>query len=165
MEVAAKGNNIRISPKKARPIASVVRGKNAREAQVILASMPQKAAKIILKVLDSAMANAENNFSLDKSQLTISEIKIDEGPVLKRYRPRAFGRASEIKKRTSHVSVVVSGEVKTKKKATENKSEVEAKITQEDESKKIEIERPQDKINVNANQKGSAPKMFRRKTG
>lgn len=166
MEVLAKGNHIRISPKKVRPIADIVRGKNARQSLVVLAGMPQKAAKIVEKVLNSAVANAENNFSLDKDKLVISEIRVDEGSVLKRYRPRAMGRASEIRKRSSHITVIVSGETKAKKKVEDKKNEIiDNQNNKEVESKKIEMARPQDKLNINTNQKGNAPKMFRRKTG
>lgn len=163
MEVLAKGKYIRISPKKVRPIADLIRGKNALEAEVILSAMPQRAASVIGKVLKSAIANAENDFSLEKNKLTISKITIDGGPTLKRYMPRAQGRASEIKKRTSHIEVVVSGDVKTKKK--KEKKVDSKKIIQDnkDESYKIEVER-NEKANISdTTVKGK--QMFRRKTG
>lgn len=171
MEVLAKGKYIKTSPKKARAVADLVRGKGASEAQVILSVMPQTSATEIKKVLDSAIANAENNFNLEKSKLMISKISIDGGPVVKRYMPRAKGMASDIKRRTSHIEIVVSGDVKTKKKAEEKETKVgttkakEAQATEGD-SNKIELERPQDKININKKgQKSGAPKIFRRKTG
>lgn len=169
MEVLAKGKYIKTSPKKARPVADLVRGKNAIEAKIILDSLSQAAASEIKKVLDSAIANAENNFNLEKSELKISKIMIDGGPVVKRYMPRAQGRASEIKRRTSHIEIILSGEIKTKKKAIEkeaktdnstenNKNEIEAQ-------KSVEIDRSQEKFNVKGSQGAKAPKIFRRKTG
>ncbi|MBW6431733.1 50S ribosomal protein L22 [Patescibacteria group bacterium] len=171
MEVLAKGKYIKTSPKKARAVADLIRGKSALEAQVILSVMPQTSAAEIRKVLESAIANAENNFNLEKSKLMISKISIDGGPVVKRYMPRAKGMASEIKRRTSHIEIVVSGDVKTKKKAEEKETKIEATKAKEGQAteidtNKIELERPQDKININKKgQKSGAPKIFRRKTG
>ena len=171
MEVLAKGKYIKTSPKKARAVADLIRDKSASEAQVILSVMPQAAATEIKKVLESAIANAENNFNLEKSKLMTSKISIDGGPVVKRYMPRAKGVASEIKRRTAHIEIVVSGDVKTKKKAVEKETKLEdtqAKERQaiEADKNKIELERPQDKINFNKKgQKSGAPKIFRRKTG
>jgi large subunit ribosomal protein L22 len=162
MEVIAKGKYIRLSPKKGRQIADLVRGKNAHESLNLLKSMPQGAAGIIRKVLASAMANAENNFNLDKDALVISGIMIDGGPVLKRWQPRAKGAAYEIKKRTSHVTVIVSGDVKTKKIA--EKAEKKEKETTEDH--KVEVERPEFlKKEKAANTAKVQNKIFRRKAG
>lgn len=171
MEVLARGKYIKTSPKKARAVADLIRGKSALEAQVILSVMPQTSAAEIKKVLESAIANAENNFNLEKSKLMISKISIDGGPVVKRYMPRAKGMASDIKRRTSHIEIVVSGDVKTKKKAEEKETKIETAKTKEVQAtegdvNKIELERPQDKININKKgQKSGAPKIFRRKTG
>lgn len=118
MEVQAVEKYIRISPKKARLVADVIRGNNAVSALATLKFMPKKAAAIIYKALHSAMANATNNEGLDKDSLVISKITIDKGPSLKRFRPRSRGMASALLKRTSHVTVVVSGE-KAKKIKTE----------------------------------------------
>lgn len=129
----------------------------------MLEAMPQKGAKLIGKVLASAMANAENNFSLEKDQLTIKGVTIDGGPVLKRYMPRAQGRASEIRKRTSHIEIVVAGDVKTKKE--KKQTEIKAKEAKEDQ--KVES-RPEVAGNEKLNPKesiGKGPKIFRRKTG
>jgi len=108
MEVKAVEKYIRISPKKARLVADVVRGDNAVSALTSLKFIPKKAAQIIYKALASAVANAENNYNLDKSKLVISKITIDKGPSLKRFRPRSKGMASALLKRTSHITVVVS---------------------------------------------------------
>jgi len=168
MEVLAKGKYIKISSKKARPIADLVRGKNTKEALVLLGAMPQSAAREIKQVLESAIANAENNFNLEKSNLTISKITIDAGPFAKRYMPRAQGRAFQIKRRTSHIEVVVSGDMKSKKKLEERPKEAikESKENVIDgSSKKVGIEKVQGKSGFSGSQKTSSPKIFRRKTG
>ena len=85
-----------------------IRGKSVADAIAILTFTPNKAAGIILKVLNSAVANAENNFGLEKANLVVSEAFANEGPTMKRFRPRAKGSASPINKRTTHVTVVVS---------------------------------------------------------
>lgn len=108
MEVQAVEKYIRISPKKARLVADMVRGGNAKQSLTLLKFVPKKAAKIIYKALKSAVANAENNFNLDGGNLVIAKISVDSGPTLKRFRPGAKGMAKPLKKRTSHVTVVVS---------------------------------------------------------
>lgn len=126
MEVQAVEKFIRISPKKARLVADVVRGQNAKKSLTTLAFMPKKGAKVIYKALKSAIANAENNHNLDGDSLVISKISVDSGPTLKRIRPRSKGMASHILKRTSHVTVVVSAEEVKKAKKAEPKKEVKA---------------------------------------
>jgi large subunit ribosomal protein L22 len=96
-----------MSPVKVRRIARLVRGKSVDEAQHILAVSPQRASKVLSKVIKSAAANAENNEQLDRESLYVSEIQINEGPTWKRFLPRARGRADRILKRTSHITVVV----------------------------------------------------------
>lgn len=106
-EVKAVAKYIRVSPQKARSVANEVRGKDLREALGILKFANRKAADIIIKVVESAAANAENNNNMNKEDLYIKSILIDEGPTMKRFRARAQGRADQIRKRTSHVTVVV----------------------------------------------------------
>ena len=101
---------VRLSPQKARLVADLVRGKKVDEALNILKFSNKKAAKILKKVLDSAIANAENNNGADVDELKVKEIFIDEGPTMKRTMPRAKGSADRIKKRTSHVTIRVSDE-------------------------------------------------------
>lgn len=164
MEVVAKGKYVGVSPKKARAVADLIRGKNAREATVILKEMPQAGAAHILKVLNSAMANAENNFNLEKTMLTISKITVNNGPVIKRYQPRSKGMASSIKRRTSHIEVVVSGDIRTKAKK-ETKHEDNHVINEAKESEhKIELNRIEETKAYSA-PKTSSNKIFRRKTG
>jgi large subunit ribosomal protein L22 len=92
---------------KARRVVDLIRGLPAAEAQAILRFAPQAASEPVGKVLASAIANAEHNQQLDRGTLVISEAYVDEGPTLKRFRPRAQGRAYRIRKRTSHITVVV----------------------------------------------------------
>lgn len=108
MEAKAIARYVRLTPRKARLVADLVRGKSALEALDVLSFTNKKAAEIIKKVLNSAIANATNNFEMDEEKLFVSTILIDEGPVLKRLKPRAMGRADIIRKKTSHVTVVVS---------------------------------------------------------
>ncbi|MGE0492646.1 MAG: 50S ribosomal protein L22 [Vulcanimicrobiota bacterium] len=106
-EVRAVAKYIRTSPRKLRLVADLIRGKSVSDARVILQFTPKRAAATLQKVLESAIANAENNEELDAEDLSIHKIFVDEGPTMKRWVPRARGRASAIKKRTSHVTVVV----------------------------------------------------------
>ncbi len=107
MEVKASGKYIRISPFKARKIANLIKGKRAQEAASILKLTPQKSSRIIGKILKSAMANAENNFNLLPDHLYIKKALVDIGPTLKRMKPRARGRADIMRRRTSHITVVL----------------------------------------------------------
>jgi large subunit ribosomal protein L22 len=106
----ASARYVRVTPQKARRVVDLIRGLPTGEAQALLKFAPQSASDPVGKVLDSAVANAENNHDLDPSALVITEAYVDEGPTLKRFRPRAQGRAYRIRKRTSHITVVV-GEV------------------------------------------------------
>ena len=98
---------VRLTPMKARRVVDVIRGMKADEAMTLLKFAPQAASEPVGKVLDSAIANAEHNHDLDPRTLVVSEAYVDEGPTLKRFRPRAQGRAYRIRKRTSHITVVV----------------------------------------------------------
>lgn len=104
----ATAKTVRTSPRKTRLVIDLIRGKNVAEAISILKYSPNKAAGIIEKVLMSAVANAENNYDLDVEHLVVSEAFVNEGPTMKRFRPRAKGSASPINKRTSHITVVVT---------------------------------------------------------
>ncbi|GAA1479872.1 50S ribosomal protein L22 [Gordonia sinesedis] len=98
---------VRVTPMKARRVIDLIRGKNVDEALDILRFAPQSASEPVYKVLASAVANAENNQDLDRRTLVVAEAFADEGPTLKRFQPRAQGRAFRIRKRTSHITVVV----------------------------------------------------------
>lgn len=107
MEARAIARYLRVSPFKARQVADLIRGKDVDEAVGILRYTNKKSAPLISKVLKSAMANAEHNYDMDTDALYVSEIYIDEGPIIKRMRPRAYGRADIRRHRTSHITVVV----------------------------------------------------------
>jgi large subunit ribosomal protein L22 len=106
-EARAVARFLRVSPFKARQVADLVRGKNVGEAVGILKYTNKKSAPLIGKVLKSAIANAEHNNDMDSDELYVSEIYVDEGPTLKRMRPRAYGRADVRRHRTSHITVVL----------------------------------------------------------
>ncbi|OCC15053.1 LSU ribosomal protein L22p (L17e) [Dissulfuribacter thermophilus] len=107
MEAKAIARNIRISPQKARLVADCVRGKPVDEALNTLSSLPKKGARIIKKVLESALANADQNPNIDVDSLYIKRIYVDKGPILKRWKPRAMGRAYGIRHRLSHITIVL----------------------------------------------------------
>lgn len=107
MESIARARYIRISPRKARLVADMIRGKPAEHALKTLLFTPKSAARVLKKVLDSAIANAENQGDIDVDTLYVKKIFIDQGPTWKRYRPRAMGRATLIRKRTSHITIVL----------------------------------------------------------
>lgn len=104
----ATAKTVRIAPRKARLVVELIKGKSAAEALAILQFTPRAGSPIVAKVLKSAIANAEHNYDLDAQNLVVSEAYVNEGPTLKRFRPRAKGSASPINKRTSHITVVVS---------------------------------------------------------
>ena len=103
----AIARHVRVSPMKARRVVNLVRGLPAKEALTVLQFAPQQASEPVYKVLASAIANAENNERLDPDSLLVAEAYVDEGPTLKRFRPRAQGRAYRIRKRTCHITIVV----------------------------------------------------------
>ena len=106
--VRAEAKWVRLSARKARVVLTHIRGRSVPEARTILAFTQRAAAKDIEKVLRSAVANAEHNHALDADELIVAEAYADEGPTLRRWRPRARGRATRIRKRTSHITVVVA---------------------------------------------------------
>jgi large subunit ribosomal protein L22 len=108
MEVLAKHRYAQISPQKVRLVADQIRGLSVADAIDILTYSPKKAAGLVKKVLESAMANAEHNEGADIDELTVAKVFVDEGPTMKRIMPRAKGRADRILKRSSHISVIVS---------------------------------------------------------
>ncbi|AIQ65724.1 50S ribosomal protein L22 [compost metagenome] len=108
MEAKAHARSVRISARKAKLVVDLIRGKQVGEAIAILRHTPKSASPVVEKLLNSAIANAEHNYSLDVNKLFISEVFVNQGPTMKRFRPRAMGRASRINKRTSHITLVVS---------------------------------------------------------
>ena len=122
-------SNYRQAPRKVRLVANAIKGKSVEAAELELRFMVKRAALPLEKLLASAVANAVNQAGLNKADLVVKEIRVDKGIVLKRSMPRAFGRASAINKRSSHVTIVlaVKGEAKTKGKTKTAKAVVEAK--------------------------------------
>ena len=103
----AKASHVRVTPMKARRVVDLIRNLPAQQALSVLKFAPQAASEPVAKVLASAVANAEHNFQLDPRSLVVSRAYVDEGPTLKRFRPRAQGRAYRINKRTSHITIEV----------------------------------------------------------
>jgi large subunit ribosomal protein L22 len=108
MKVRAVAKYIRVSPTKVRRVARAMKGKRVEDALSVLGFMPQRSADILAKVIRSAVANADQRPDVDVDSLSISSIVVNQGPSLKRFRPRAMGRATKILKRTSHITVVLA---------------------------------------------------------
>ena len=107
MEAKAYLNYVRISPRKVSIVLDLIRGKDTKTAAAILMQTPKAASELMIKVLKSAVANAENNFEMDPENLYVAAAYADPGPIIKRFMPRAHGRAYRINKRTSHITIVV----------------------------------------------------------
>jgi len=158
MEVKAIAKHIRISPRKVRLVAGLVRGMEAVKALDQLKFINKQAAGPIGKLLNSVIANATNNFELEKNNLYIKEIKVDEGATLKRWMPKARGRATPIRKRTSHITVILE-ELVASGKSGSKKQKLEAPIKlgskpKEDEGIKIKEEKGKDKSAAEKEEKG-----------
>jgi|TARA_Y100000758_G_scaffold63035_1_gene40644 large subunit ribosomal protein L22 len=110
MKVTSTLRYARTSPQKTRLIIDMIRGSNVLQAMKLVQFLPQKAAKIVRKILDSAVANAENNFGLDIDDLKVTRAFVNEAPTLKRFRARARGRGTRILKRNSHITIEISDE-------------------------------------------------------
>lgn len=105
MKVIARARHIRMSPRKVRLVVDLIRGQHVVDAERQLRFSRREASEVVLKLLQSAMANAEHNFQLDRGQLRVALATVDGGPILYRHRPRAFGRSAPIRKRTSHITI------------------------------------------------------------
>jgi len=110
MEVRARLRFVRVAPRKARLVADLIRGKGSEEALNILTFTKKAAARILVKLLKSAIANATQKKTVDIDRLYIKKIAVDQGPTMKRFQPRALGRATMIRKRTSHITIVLDEE-------------------------------------------------------
>jgi ribosomal protein L22 len=111
VEVRARAAYVRCAPRKARLVVDHIRGKSVEEARAILTHTPRAASRDVLKLLNSAVANAESNHELLADELRVHRVFVDEGPTLKRFRPRALGRATQIRKRTSHMTITLKPEL------------------------------------------------------
>lgn len=167
MSVQAKLKYLRISPRKVRLVADLMRGRSVDEAEKVLKFTMKRSADPLLKLLNSAIANAENNFGMKRDGLYIAEIKVDGGPILKRFMPRARGSVSSIHKKTSHISIMLKDkegkEVERKGKRVRIKKVYQEEKPKEDISKK---EKPkEEKKETTVKSKPEAKKkMFRRKS-
>jgi len=144
MKVTAKLNNLRISPRKTRLAASLIEGFDIDGALSQLKSTVKRSNPCLEKLLNSAVANAENNFGLDRDNLYIYNIQIGEGPTLKRWMPRAHGRATTILKRTSNIKLVLEEAVEGKNRKSKEQMEKE-KIQREKNEKKLKKEMAEEK--------------------
>lgn len=171
--VSAHLRYLRMSPTKVRAVADLMRGMGVKEALDQLYFMKRIAKVPLKKLLESAIANAVNNFHLEKENLFIQYITVDGGPMLKRWRARAFGRATQIRKRTSHITIILAEKVPTARKKIKDakKKEEEVKTVSTEEMKK---EGKQDTHDgglshgadvKGAKTKGFTKKLFSRKTG
>jgi len=170
MKITAKLKHLRISARKVRLVVDLIRGKKVEEAKTILNFMTKRGGIPVLKLLNQAIANAKNNFQLDPANLFIAEIKVDDGPKLKRWRARARGQAYEIQKKTSHISLVLDEIVKEKRKRKKVKGEVAPETTTEEKTEvkekteKKEKPRFKSEIGIKKPRIGKGiTKIFRRK--
>ncbi len=138
MDVKAKLRFYRQSPRKVRTVVDVIRGMHVNDALAQLSNMNKKAALAVSKLIKSAVANAKNITvnNIDEEKLQIKEIKVDEGPTYKRYMPRARGRATLIRKKTSHISVILSDFIEDVKEKTAKKEEEDVKSSKKEEKPK-----------------------------
>lgn len=177
MQVKTYTNYIHIAPRKIRLVVDLIRGLDVEKAEEQLLFCKKKAASIILKSLKSAVASAWHNFSLDKKNLYISEIKVNEGPSMKRWRAAAFGSAHPITKKTSHLAIVLDERVKSSKKVKKEKLKEKTekmflqKSKKKNNLKKAKKQKLFDKKEQEKTLKMSKPpagfvrKIFRRKSG
>ncbi len=136
IEARATLKHFRISPQKTRLVADLIRGQGVEQAKKTLAFTQKKAARVLLKLLNSAIANAEEKSVEDTELLLVSEIWVSQGPVQKRYMPRARGRADVLRKPTSHVTIVVKEDLEAKKAEEARRAELEAKRAKKRAAKK-----------------------------
>ena len=176
MEIRAKGKNIRISPRKIRLVANLIKGLPVEQARIQLEFNRKIASKILIKLLDSAVANAVENFNASKDNLLVKSITVDGGSTLKRWMPRAHGRATPIRKRTSHVNLVLSEIVASgklaKKTSIDDKSDLIKIGTKEtknfDELQDVaskNLVKEENKKLATTSTKGFVNKIINRKTG
>jgi large subunit ribosomal protein L22 len=165
MEVKAQLNGLRIAPRKVRAITNLLKNKDVIHALNQMEFFMKRPVLPLMKLLNSAIANAENNFSMVKSNLYIKEFLVDEGIKLKRFRPKAQGRAGEIQKKTSKVRLVLDERVSGLKQAPEKKAKEKTAAIAE-ESTKTEVKRQEHEVKTEIGKKsvGSiAKRLFRRK--
>ena len=153
--ISARLNYLKISPRKVRLAAALLRGLTAKEAEQQLAYLNKKSARPLLKLLRSAIANAKNNFKLKEDNLYIKELKVNEGPALKRWMPKAFGQATPVRKQSSHLTLILvdknnptAGSLKKEKKKKKIKKEKETDAIIVNDLKEIKKSLPSKEINM-----------------
>jgi len=161
MEVTAKLKYLRIAPRKVRLLTDLIRGKKIKEAKALLDFSLKRGARSLRKLLDSAATSAIYNFQLDEKTLYISKITVDEGPKLKRWRARARGRAAQIQKKVSHITLVLKG--KKGAKVEEKKPEIKKEEKRLKVKPKPEAPKPEREISPAKKEKKGLRKIFRRK--
>lgn len=165
MQLSVKLNYLRISPRKVRLVADLIRGKRVEEASTVLNFTVNKSSKPLLKLLNSALANARNNLKISTDNLYISKITVDEGPKYKRWMPRARGSAYEIQKKTSHVTLIldqVPGEkTKLKKKKTEELPKISEKTEKQAEVQEAKEVKEGETITIENTKKPFRPRPER----
>lgn len=155
MKITAKLNHLRIAPRKVRLVADIIRGRDVKEAEIQLKFLAKRAAEPLLKLLNSAVSNAQHNFGIEKDNLYISELQINEGPPLKRWMPRAMGRSAQIMKRTSHINLALE----TKKEAKVKKvKKTKPEVVKLEKGEKIKGETPLEKVEEKSPLKTEKPK-------
>ena len=181
MKVNAKLNNLRIAPRKSKLVADLIKGLDAEEALNQLEVHVKRTSPHMKKLLQSAIANAENNFGLSRSNLYVFDARIGAGPTMKRWMPKAFGRAGEILKRTSKIEIVLEERIEGKDRKTKEEMEAEMKKRikekkKEEKEQKEQEETPEktsndpekkvgeERAKKEAPKKGWAKKMFQRKS-
>lgn len=145
MQVTAKLKHFRMSARKIRLVADLIRGLDVEQAASQLKFLGKRAARPVLKLLNSAVANAENDFKLQKNNLYISAIMVDSGPTLKRWLPRAHGRATPIRKRTSHITIILDEKELTKAESVSG-PKPEAELIPAKEVVKKSVEKKEDNL-------------------
>ena len=168
MDIKAQLNYLRIAPRKVRLMAGLLKGMSVGRAEVGLRHSVKRSAAPLLKLLKSAVANAQNNFELPERGLYVKEITVNEGPPLKRSRPRAFGRAAPIRKKTSHVSLVLKTKDDTDRRSRRKKSAPEVRDITAEDTKEDFLEKPKETKEQEVRLKSRKPadfvrRVFRRK--
>lgn len=167
-EVQAKLNRLRMAPRKVRSVSNMIKGMDYMAARILLEHTSRKAARPIIKVLDSAAANGHNNFDFVKDNLYVKDILVDEGIKMKRYRPKGFGSAALIQKKTSHITITLDEKVKGLVRKPDEEKKPEKPVIIEEEQK-AEKKQAVPEIQKETGRKGGLfsnikRKMFRRKS-
>lgn len=165
-KITAKLNHLRIAPRKVRLVANAIKGLSVNEAEAQLLFRPKHSSRPLLDLLRSAVANAQNNHKLNPDKLVVEEIRVDQGPTLKRFLPRAMGRATPIHKKTSHVSLVLTESKKGALPRFHIAITKKGRITKKSEQKKPKLTLEKERIQpVKTQEKvGIFKRIFRRKS-